>query len=125
MRENSDGKLIDNYIAGFTDTIKEQLAAIRKIIRAAAPDAEEKISYKMPTYYLYGNLVHFAGYDGHIGFYPSPSGITAFEEKLQKYKYSKGAIQFPLDEPLPEALITDIVKYRVKENLEKATLFHA
>ena len=92
---------------------------MRAAIASAAPDAAEKISYQMPTFVLEGNLVHFAAFKNHIGFYPTPSGITEFSEKLKPYKCSKGAIQFPLDMPLPIELIEQIVKFRVEENLRK------
>lgn len=108
---------IDNYIAAFPPETQLLLEEIRAIIHKAAPEATEKISYAMPTFDLKGNLVHFAGYKNHIGFYPAPSGITAFQEELSKYKNSKGAVQFPLDKPLPADLITRIVKLRVEENL--------
>lgn len=110
---------IDQYIAGFPEDVQKKLEQIRQTIQKAAPKAEEAISYQMPTYKLNGNLVHFAGYKHHIGFYPAPSGLKAFMKEIMLYKNSKGAVQFPLDEPLPLALITKIVKYRVKENLEK------
>ncbi len=93
---------------------------MRSTIAKAAPKADEAISYGMPTFKLQGNLVHFAGYKNHIGFYPAPSGIVNFAEDLKKYQTSKGAIQFPIDEKLPLALVTKIVKFRVKENLAKA-----
>lgn len=108
---------IDEYIATFPPETQKLLTEIRKIIAQAAPEATEKISYAMPTFYLKGNLVHFAGYKNHIGFYPAPSGITAFQEELSGYKNSKGAIQFPLDKPLPQELISRIVKFRAEENL--------
>jgi uncharacterized protein YdhG (YjbR/CyaY superfamily) len=108
----------DEYIATFPPGIQKILSLLRSTIKKAAPDAEEKISYAMPTYYLNGNLVHFAAYKNHIGFYPAPSGIVAFEKELSVFKTSKGAVQFPINKPLPLALITKIVKYRVKENLE-------
>jgi uncharacterized protein YdhG (YjbR/CyaY superfamily) len=110
---------IDNYIAAFPPETQVLLNEIRGIIRSAAPEATEKINYAMPTFDLKGNLVHFAGYKNHIGFYPAPSGITAFQEEISKFKNSKGAVQFPLDKPLPHELITQIVKFRVHENLEK------
>lgn len=121
MLENNEGyKSIDEYIAQFPDNIKEKLNMIRKTIRHAAPEAIEKISYQMPTFYLNGNLVHFAAFKNHIGFYPTPSGITSFDDELTPYKRSKGTIIFPLSEPVPYDLIEKIVKFRVKENLEKA-----
>ena len=111
---------IPEYIAGFPEDVQQLLEQVRNAIKKAAPAATEKISYAMPTYYLEGNLVHFAAYKHHIGFYPAPSGLEAFEKDIAKYKHSKGAVQFPLDKPLPLSLITRIVKYRVKINLEKA-----
>lgn len=112
---------IPEYIAGFPEDVQQLLEQVRNAIKKAAPAATEKISYAMPTYYLEGNLVHFAAYKHHIGFYPAPSGLEAFEKDIAKYKHSKGAVQFPIDKPLPLALISRIVKYRVKINLEKAT----
>ncbi len=109
---------IDEYIATFPPDVQKILNMLRATIQKAAPDATEKISYAMPTFYLNGNLVHFAAYKNHIGFYPAPSGIEAFEKELSVYKTSKGAVQFPINKPLPFALITKIVRYRVKENLE-------
>ena len=111
---------IDEYIAQFPEDIQQKLQEIRAVIHEAAPEATEKISYQMPTFYLRGNLVHFAAMKNHIGVYPAPSGITAFEKELAGYKTSKGAIQFPLDKPLPLKLVADIVAFRVQENREKA-----
>ena len=111
---------IDEYIAGFPNEIQQLLQQMRATIRKAAPNAEEAIKYAMPTFVLNGNLVHFAAFKNHIGFYPAPTGIEAFKKELAAYKGSKGAIQFPLDRPLPLALISRIVKFRVKKNLEKA-----
>ncbi len=111
---------IDEYIATFPASTQALLQQMRTTIAKAAPKAEEAISYGMPTFKLQGNLVHFAGYKNHIGFYPAPSGIVSFAEDLKKYQTSKGAIQFPIDEKLPLALVTKIVKFRVKENSEKA-----
>ena len=110
---------IDEYIAQFPEEIQLKLQEIRAVIHAAAPEATEKISYQMPTFYLRGNLVHFAAFKKHIGFYPVPSGIAAFEAELAPYKRSKGAVQFPLDEPIPTELIGRIVQFRVAENLQK------
>lgn len=110
---------IDAYIAAFPDETQRRLQEMRATIRAAAPDAQEKISYQMPTFYLYGNLVHFAAHKNHIGFYPAASGIQNFQLELSKYVTSKGAVQFPMDKPLPLALIRKIVKFRVAENLRK------
>ena len=111
---------IDEYITTFPEDIQAILQQLRATIRAAAPEATEKISYQMPTFYLKGNLVHFAAFKSHIGFYPAPSGIEAFQQELSAYKNSKGAAQFPIEEPLPLELISRIVKFRVVENLEKA-----
>ena len=111
---------IDEYIIQFPIEVQETLKTLRKVIKEAAPEAEEKISYKMPTFILHGNLVHFAGYKNHIGFYPTPSGIEAFKEELSQYKGAKGSVQFPIKEPLPYELIIKIVKYRAMENMKKA-----
>ncbi len=111
---------IDEYIATFPKATQNILQEVRATIRAAAPDAEEKISYQMPTFFLKGNLVHFAAYANHIGFYPTPSGIEAFKDELSIYEGAKGSVQFPIDKPLPLKLITKIVKFRVAENLKKA-----
>lgn len=113
---------IDEYIATFPEEIQTILQEIRETIKAAAPDAEEKISYQMPTFALKGNLVHFAAFKNHIGFYPTPSGTEAFKEEIANYQAAKGSIRFPLDEPMPLDLITRIVKMRVDENLKKAEL---
>jgi len=111
---------IDEYIAGFPPDVRAILEKIRATIRDAAPDAEETISYKMPTFRLKGNLVHFAAYKDHIGFYPTPSGTAQFQEELSPYKRGKGSIRFPLDQPVPFDLIHRIVGFRVEENLETA-----
>jgi uncharacterized protein YdhG (YjbR/CyaY superfamily) len=111
---------IDEYIAGFPADVQEVLQKIRKTIHEAAPEATEKISYQMPTFYLKGNLVHFAAFKEHIGFYPVPTGIEKFKKELSVYKQGKGSAQFPLDQPMPYELITKIVKFRVKENLAAA-----
>ena len=116
---------IDDYISGYPKEIQKLLNQMRKTIKEAAPNAEEVIKYGMPTFVLAGNLVHFAAAKHHIGFYPTPSGIVAFEKKLAKYKSSKGAVQFPLDQPLPLTVVAEITKFRVKENLEKASLKRA
>ena len=111
---------IDEYIAGFPPDIQDKLEKIRETIREAAPDAIETISYQIPTFKLEGNLVHFAAFKKHIGFYPAPSGIAQFDEQLSKYKRAKGSIRFPLDEPILYALISEVVRFRVRENLERA-----
>lgn len=116
---------IDEYLAGFSGRTRELLEELRAAIRAAAPEATERISYRMPTFFLEGNLVHFAAFKGHIGFYPTPSGIEGFEAELAKYESGKGSVRFPLDEPLPLDLVRRIVLRRVEENLEKAALRRA
>ncbi len=121
MNDDKDlPKDIDTYIAGFPDDVQDILQNIRNVIKNAAPDAQEAISYQMPTFKLKGNLVHFAAFKNHIGFYPIPSGIEAFQEALSAYKQGKGSVQFPLDQPMPYDLIGRIVEFRVKENLAKA-----
>lgn len=110
---------INEYIAAFPENVQKLLEQIRSIIQKAAPEATEAISYAMPTFKLNGILVHFAAFQNHIGFYALPSGNEAFQKELSAYKTGKGSIQFPINEPLPEALITKIVKFRVQENLEK------
>jgi uncharacterized protein YdhG (YjbR/CyaY superfamily) len=113
-------KTIDEYIAGFPHEIQAILEKIRKTISAAAPQAEEAIKYQMPTFTLKGNLVHFAAFKNHIGLYPTPSGTEKFREELSPYETGKGSIRFPLDKPIPYGLISRIVKFRVKENVERA-----
>ena len=111
---------IDAYIATFPHGVQAKLTAVRQAIRKAAPQAEEAIKYRMPTFVLNGNLVHFAGYAHHIGFYPAPSGITAFKAELDRYANAKGSVQFPHDKPIPIALIQKITRFRVNANLAKA-----
>jgi len=121
MEENkTTSQSIDEYILKFPPDIQEILEMIRKVIKKAAPDAEEKISYQMPTFVLHGNLVHFAAFKNHIGLYPTPSGIEAFKDELSGYKGAKGSIRFPIDQPIPYELISKIVKVRVIENIKKA-----
>jgi len=110
---------IDEYIKGWPKDIQTRLQAMRETIQKAAPGAEEAISYAMPSFNLNGYLVYFAAYKNHIGFYPVPSGMKEFEKELSVYKSGKGSAQFPHDQPLPLALVTKIVKFRVKENLGK------
>lgn len=112
-----DFKTIDEYIATFPKEIQPKLQDIRQTIKQAAPNAQEAISYQMPAFKQKGNLVWFAAFKQHIGFYPTPSAIVAFKDKLTLYKTSKGAIQFPIDQPIPLELIKEIVHFRVKENL--------
>ena len=110
---------IDEYISQFPEDVQHILVKIRAVIRDSAPKAVEKISYQMPGFYLNGMLVWFAAHTHHIGFYPTGSGIEAFKEELSGYKGSKGAVQFPLDKPIPYELIGKIVEFRVAENLKK------
>jgi len=110
---------IDEYIAQCPQDVQQILAQIRAVIKESAPNAEEKISYQMPAFHLKGYLVGFAAHTHHIGFYTTPSGIEAFKDELSAYNSSKGAVQFPLDEPMPWELIRKIVKFRVAENLKK------
>jgi uncharacterized protein YdhG (YjbR/CyaY superfamily) len=117
---DNTSKSIDEYILKFPPEVQEILKTLRKVIKESAPDAEEKISYQMPTFALHGNLVHFAAYKNHIGFYPAPRGIEAFKNELSEYRGGKGSVQFPLEKPLPYELISKIVKYRVAENIKKA-----
>ena len=112
---------IDEYIAGFPQPVREILEQIRSTIRNAAPGAEETIRYQIPTFALRGNLVHFGAHPSHIGFYPTPTGIERFKKELAGYEGAKGSVQFPLDEPIPFDLIARIVRFRVEENLERAT----
>ena len=109
-------KAMDEYIDTFPENVKTILNWLRQTIKEAAPDAKETINYQMPTFTLHGNLVHFAAFKTHIGFYPTPSGIEAFKKELASYKSAKGSVQFPIDQPLPLPLIRKIVEYRVKEN---------
>jgi len=111
---------IDEYIATFPEDRQALLEAVRATIKAAAPDAVELISYGMPAFAQHGNLVYFAGLKDHIGFYPTPSGIEAFQDELSKYRTTKGAVNFPVDQPLPLELISEVVRFRVAENLDKA-----
>lgn len=116
MKALKENNSVDGYISGFPKETQILLEQVRTAIREAAPDAEELISYQMPSYKYKGMLVHFAGYKSHVGFYPAPSGIKAFEKEISKYKNAKGSVQFPIDKPMPLALISKITKYRLKEN---------
>jgi uncharacterized protein YdhG (YjbR/CyaY superfamily) len=114
--DRSHARSIDEYIAEFAPEKRALLEQMRAIIRAAAPGATETISYSMPTFDLHGrHVVHFARLRDHIGFYPTPSGIDAFSDELARYRTTRGAVQFPLDEPLPADLIRRVVEFRVKE----------
>ncbi|MGH9908883.1 MAG: iron chaperone [Pyrinomonadaceae bacterium] len=117
MKKTAD---IDEYIAGFPNDVQKILEKIRTTIKKAAPDAEEAIKYGIPTFILHGNLVHFAAYKNHVGFYPAPKGIEKFKKELSRYEGGKGTVQFPLDKPIPFELISRIVKFRVKDNLERS-----
>lgn len=118
-REKKDYGSIDEYIRSFPRHTRKMLVELKDLIREEAPEAEEKISYRMPAFSLNGILLYFAAYSKHIGFYPTASGVRAFENTLSKYKHAKGSIQFPIDEPLPVELIRRIVSFRVKENMKK------
>ena len=117
--KRTKAKDIDEYIASFPKETQKLLEQVRVTIREAAPEAEETINYGIPTLTLKGNLVHFAAFKNHIGFYPAPSAIKAFSKELSAYDGAKGSVKFPIDKPLPFDLISKIVKFRVKENLEK------
>ncbi len=112
-------KTIDEYIETYPKNVQDILQKLRQTIRKAAPKSEEAISYQIPTFKLNGNLVHFAAWKNHIGFYPTSTGIRAFQKELSRYEGAKGSVQFPINEPLPLSLISKIVKFRVKENLGK------
>lgn len=115
-------RTIDEYVRAFPPATQAILRRMRQIIREAAPEATETISYQMPTFKLNGrNLVHFAAWEKHIGFYPQPSGTAAFQKELSPYKGAKGSVQFPLDKPIPFDLVKKIVVFRVKENLNRKT----
>jgi uncharacterized protein YdhG (YjbR/CyaY superfamily) len=121
MRTNQTApQNIDDYIAGFPHDVQQILEKMRLTIRKAAPDAEETIKYQIPTFTLKGNLLSFAAYKKHIGFYPAPIGNAEFKEELLVYEAGKGTVKFPLDKPIPFDLISKIVKFRVKENLARA-----
>lgn len=112
-------KTIDEYIKTFPENVQVILEKMRRTVRKAAPEATEAISYQMPTFKLNGNLVHFAAFKNHIGFYPTPSAIEAFKKELAGYKWAKGSVQFPIDKPIPVDLVAKIVKFRVNENSER------
>ncbi|HUI00879.1 MAG TPA: DUF1801 domain-containing protein [Nitrososphaerales archaeon] len=110
---------VDAYIAAFPKEVQTLLTQMRRTIRSAAPEAREAISYRIPTFKLNGNLVHFAAFKDHIGFFPTSSGVSAFRKDLTRYKTARGTIQFPLDQPLPLDLVKKITLFRVKENTGK------
>lgn len=111
---------IDDYIAGYEPEVRAILQKVRITVAKAAPGATEAIKYRLPTFILHGNLIHFGAFQNHIGFYALPSGHAKFRRELAAYASGKGSVQFPLDQPMPYALITQIVKFRVEENLGKA-----
>jgi uncharacterized protein YdhG (YjbR/CyaY superfamily) len=117
--QNLQAKNIDEYIVAFPKETQKLLEQVRATIKKAAPEAEEAIKYAIPTFVYNGNLVHFAGYENHIGFYPAPTGMEAFKKDLSVYKTGKGSVQFPIDKPMPLGLITKIVKFRIEQNKEK------
>jgi len=112
-------KTMDEYIASFEPKIQKTLKEIRNFIKKEVPDAIEKISYGMPTFYLNGNLIHFAAFKDHYSFFPSPRGINAFEKELAQYRTGKGTLKFSIDKPIPWDIIQKVIQYRVKENLNK------
>jgi uncharacterized protein YdhG (YjbR/CyaY superfamily) len=118
--ESEKFNTIDEYIRLFPAEVQSRLQEMRSVIKEAAPEAQEKISYGMPAFTLKGNLVYFAAFKKHIGFYPIPSGIAAFDQELSKYERGKGSVQFSFDQPLPVELIRRIVKFRAAENIKKA-----
>jgi uncharacterized protein YdhG (YjbR/CyaY superfamily) len=117
--EINKAKSIDEYIANCPNEVQKKLKELRATIKAAAPEATEKISYQIPTFYLKGNLVHFAVFKNHIGFYPTPSGIEAYKKEAAEYIGTKSSLHFPFDKPLPLKLVSKIVKFRVEENLKR------
>ena len=122
MKQPTGGvETIDQYISQFPPEVQRILGELRTTIRAAAPHASEKISYQMPTFYLNGNLVHFAAFERHVGFYPAPSAIEAFKNRISQYKNAKGSVQFPIDQPLPLDLVAEMVRFRVAENTSKGS----
>jgi len=120
MDEKKSPATIDEYIALYPEEVRARMSRLRQVIREAAPEAQEKISWQMPTFVLHGNLIHFAAFKSHIGIYPAPTGILAFEDELAQYPKSKGAIQFPHGKPIPYELIGRIVRYRAEENTREA-----
>ena len=120
MTKKSTNNAVDKFIAGYPGEVREILGRVRAAIMENAPEAEETISYGIPTFRLKGNLVHFAAFKNHIWFYPTPAGIEKFKKELSAYEGAKGSVKFPLDKPIPYALIGRIVKFRVRENLAKA-----
>lgn len=122
--EKSEFRNIDDYIEHAPIEVQKKLRELKAVIKAEVPDAQERIAYGMPTFSQYGNLVHFAAFKNHIGFFPAPSGIENFKDELAKYKTSKGTVQFPLEEEIPMDLVREIVHFRLKENLANAESKH-
>jgi len=122
MQQTKPPQTIDDYISGFNPDIQERLRILRTTIKKAAPAAEEKVSYGMPAFTLKGMLVYFAAHTKHIGFYPFTTAIATFREELSAFKTAKGTVQFPNDNPLPLELISEIIRFRVEENLYKAEI---
>jgi len=118
-KKTSHPATIDEYIAQYPQDVQIIMNKLRAVIKETAPEAQERISYGMPGFYLHGMLVWFGGHKNHIGFYPTGEGVEAFQNQLAGYKMSKGAVQFPLDQPIPYELIRKIVKHRMEENLKK------
>ncbi|BAI61809.1 conserved hypothetical protein [Methanocella paludicola SANAE] len=118
--DQNNYETIDEYILQFSPEVRDKLSKLRKVIKEAAPEAEEKISYRMPAFAQNGILVYFAAFKEHIGFFPTSSGIAKFKDELSRYKGGKGSVQFPLDKPLPYELVSRIVKFRIAENMGKA-----
>ncbi|MGH7945356.1 MAG: iron chaperone [Opitutaceae bacterium] len=119
MNNKNAPRNIDEYIAGFPDDVQARLQTMRTTIRKAAPQAAEGIKYQLPTFIQNGSLVHFGAFKKHIGFYAMPSGNTRFKEELSRYEGAKGSVKFPSDKPIPVGLVSKIVKFRVKENMDK------
>jgi uncharacterized protein YdhG (YjbR/CyaY superfamily) len=122
MRTNGEPATVDEYIATFPRDVQDILKQVRNAIKKVAPDAEETIKYRIPTFVLNGNLVHFAALQNHIGFYPTPSGVEEFKHELAEYTFAKGSVQFPIDKPMPLSLIERIVKFRVNEAKGKSAV---
>ena len=121
-KQKAQFSTVDEYLAVQPNELRATLEQLRKIIKKAAPEAEEVISYQMPAFKLNGILVWYAGYNNHYGFYPTSKAIQVFKDKLTPYEVSKGTIRFPLNKPVPVKLVTEIVRFRIKENLDKAAL---
>jgi uncharacterized protein YdhG (YjbR/CyaY superfamily) len=122
MKTDAAPHTIDDYIAGYPEEVQAILQLIRRTIHETAPEATEAISYRMPTFKLHGNLVHFGAFKSHIGFYPVPSGMEAFKDELAAYKQGKGSVQFPLNKPMPLDLIRRMVEFRVQESKAAAAM---